>query len=96
MKCRFNSKLDCTEAKCNAWEYCQTVEADSPENPLAFMVSLPPSEIEVYKWLKQQNYQTERDDTGEYELLFVVDMPKILNDYTEWLKGRAGSYLKRG
>jgi len=39
--------------------------------------------IEIYKWLEAQKYQTEYEETGEYKMYFSVDMPKILEDYTK-------------
>lgn len=38
---------------------------------------------EIYKWLENQKYQTEYDETGKYKMYFGVDMPKILNDFTK-------------
>jgi len=37
--------------------------------------------VEIFEWLKKQNYQTEYEETGEYTMFFGVDMPKILNDF---------------
>ena len=39
--------------------------------------------IEIYKWLEAQKYQTEYEETGEYKMYFSVDMPKILEDYAK-------------
>lgn len=40
---------------------------------------------EIYEWLNTKNYQTEYEETGEYEMYFSVDMPKILNDFVEYI-----------
>ncbi len=37
--------------------------------------------IEIRQWLKEQNYQTEYEETGEYKMYYELNMPKILNDY---------------
>jgi len=39
-------------------------------------------EIEIYEWLKNQNYQTEIGEQ-EYRMYYDVDMPKILEAYHE-------------
>jgi len=38
----------------------------------------------IYEWLAKQKYQTDYEETGEYEMYFAVDMPKILEDYYKW------------
>jgi len=39
------------------------------------------TKIEIWEWLKEQNYQTAYEETGEYEMYYSIDMPKILNDF---------------
>jgi len=39
---------------------------------------------EIFEWLKSKNYQTEREESGEYLMYFALDMPKILEDYFDW------------
>jgi hypothetical protein len=39
--------------------------------------------VEIYKWLESQKYQTEYEETGEYKMYFSIDMPKILKDYAK-------------
>ncbi|MCP4649730.1 MAG: hypothetical protein GY853_06575 [PVC group bacterium] len=44
-----------------------------------------PTNVQVFKWLKSQKYQTDMGDQ-EYRMYFDVDMPKILEDYFRWRK----------
>lgn len=40
--------------------------------------------VEVYKWFKEQGYQTDHDEWHEYEMIFLIDLPKILRDWEEY------------
>ena len=44
-----------------------------------------PSEVEVYKWLREQKFQTDQGEQ-EYTMYFDVDMPEILEKYYQWRK----------
>lgn len=43
----------------------------------------PVTNVEIFKWLQSQNYQTEQGEQ-EYKMYFDVDMPKILEAYYDW------------
>ena len=42
-----------------------------------------PSNPEIYRWLKDQQFQTEQGPQ-EYKMYFDVDMPKILKRFAEY------------
>ena len=46
---------------------------------------MKPTDAEIYKWLADQKYQTEYEETGEYVMYFSVDMPKILRAFNKWM-----------
>ena len=43
---------------------------------------------EIWKWLRQQNYQTDYEETGEYKMYYDLDMPKILRAFLEHSKNQ--------
>ena len=42
---------------------------------------------EILEWLKNQKYETDYEETGEYKVYYEIDMPKILTDFNNWLNG---------
>ena len=43
---------------------------------------------EIWKWLKEQNYQTDYEETGEYKMYYDLDMPNILRAFLEHSKNQ--------
>ncbi len=48
-------------------------------------MKIPSDDVEILKWLQDQNYQTTTDEWGEHILYYDLDMPKILKDFIFWL-----------
>lgn len=64
-------------------------DVDTSESGLHLQNVMPrfKSNTEILKWLKEQNYQTEYEETGEYKMYYEIDMPKILTDFIKFLNG---------
>jgi hypothetical protein len=43
---------------------------------------------EIWNWLKEQNYQTDYEETGEYKMYYALDMPKILRAFLDHSKNQ--------
>jgi hypothetical protein len=48
----------------------------------------------IYTFLNDKKYQTEYEETGEYEMHFRCDMPKILNEFVEYIVQQRLSAIK--
>jgi hypothetical protein len=44
------------------------------------------SNVEIYKWLEFQKYQTEIEQEQGNTMYYSADMPTILKDFLQWAK----------
>jgi hypothetical protein len=49
------------------------------------------SDQEIWNWLKEQNYQTDYEETGEYKMYYYMDMPSILKAFFKYSNARCNA-----